>query len=130
MRHPHFPAMSLFYSILPNKLRKKSCQLQDSPGARWGAMRHRIKPGITGPATGSGQAGRRRIIPIEPALFLSASAAIACLPTGRPIRCCDEPSAGGLAPQTLHVLHEYASGPQGSARRSRDAAPRFRDEPS
>ena len=39
-----------------------------------------------------------------------------------PIRCYDEPSAGGLAPRTLTVLHEYASGPQGSARRSRDAA--------
>ena len=39
-------------------------------------------------------------------------------------------SAGGLAPRTLTVLHEYASGPPGSARRSRDAAPRFRDEPS
>ena len=39
-------------------------------------------------------------------------------------------SAGGLAPLTLTVLHEYASGPHGSARRSRDAAQRFRDEPS
>jgi len=29
---------------------------------------------------------------------------------------------------TLNVLHEYASGPQGSARRSRDTAQRFRDE--
>src|SRR2546422_10581135 len=42
----------------------------------------------------------------------------------------DRPSAGGLAPRTLTVLHEYASGPHGSARRSRDAAQRFRDEPS
>ena len=47
-----------------------------------------------------------------------------------PIRCFDEPPADGLAPQTLNVLHEYASGPQGSTRRSRDAAQRFRDEPS
>jgi hypothetical protein len=47
-----------------------------------------------------------------------------------PIRCYDEPSASGLAPQTLTVLHEYASGPHGSARRSPDAAQRFRDEPS
>jgi len=39
-------------------------------------------------------------------------------------------SAGGLAPRTLNVLHEYASGSHGSARRSRDAAQRFRDEPS
>jgi hypothetical protein len=39
-----------------------------------------------------------------------------------PIRCYDGPSAGGLALRTLNVLHEYASGPQGSARRSRDAA--------
>ena len=36
-----------------------------------------------------------------------------------PIRCYDGPSAGGLAPRTLTVLHEYASGPHGSARRSR-----------
>jgi hypothetical protein len=36
--------------------------------------------------------------------------------------------AGGLAHRTLTVLHEYASGPHGSARRSRDAAQRFRDE--
>jgi len=41
-----------------------------------------------------------------------------------------QPSAGGLAPRTLTVLHEYASGPHGSARRSRNAAQRFRDEPS
>ena len=47
-----------------------------------------------------------------------------------PIRCCDEPSASGLAHGTLTVLHEYASGPYGSARWSRDAAQRFRDEPS
>jgi hypothetical protein len=39
-------------------------------------------------------------------------------------------TAGGLAPWTLTVLHEYASGPHGSARRSRDAAQRFHDEPS
>jgi len=45
-----------------------------------------------------------------------------------PIRCSDEPAAGGLAPRTLDVLHEYASGPLGSARRSHDAAWRFRDE--
>jgi hypothetical protein len=32
-----------------------------------------------------------------------------------PIRCYDEPLAGGLAPRTLTVLHEYASGPYGSA---------------
>ncbi|MDE3220574.1 MAG: hypothetical protein KGO23_14480, partial [Nitrospirota bacterium] len=38
-----------------------------------------------------------------------------------PIRCYDEPSAGGLAPRTLTVLQEYASGPHGFARRSRDA---------
>ncbi|THJ24308.1 MAG: APC family permease [Nitrospira sp. CG24E] len=38
------------------------------------------------------------------------------------------PSAGGLAPRTFNVLQEYASGPHGSARRSRDAAQRFRDE--
>jgi len=38
--------------------------------------------------------------------------------------------ASGLAPRTLNVLHEYASGPQGSTRWSRDAAQRFRDEPS
>ena len=44
------------------------------------------------------------------------------------IRCCDKPSGGGLAPRSFDVLHEYASGPQGSARRSRDAAWRFRDE--
>jgi len=47
-----------------------------------------------------------------------------------PSRCYDELSAGGLAPQTLSVLHEYASGPQSSARRSRDVAQGFRDEPS
>ena len=47
-----------------------------------------------------------------------------------PIRCYDKPSAGGLAPPSLDVLHEYASGPHGSARRSRDAAQRFRDEPA
>jgi len=40
------------------------------------------------------------------------------------------PSAGRLAPRTLSVLHEYALGPQGFARRSRDAAQRFRNEPS
>jgi len=31
------------------------------------------------------------------------------------IRCCDKPAASGLAPQTLDVLHESASGPPGSA---------------
>ena len=36
-----------------------------------------------------------------------------------PIRCYDKPSVGGLAPRTLNVLQEYASDPQGSARRSR-----------
>jgi hypothetical protein len=25
-----------------------------------------------------------------------------------PIRCCGKPAAGGLAPQTFDVLHEYA----------------------
>ncbi|MDH5641196.1 MAG: hypothetical protein OEY28_07870, partial [Nitrospira sp.] len=45
-----------------------------------------------------------------------------------PIRCCDKPWGGGLVPRSLDVLHEYASGPQASARRSRDAAWRFRDE--
>jgi hypothetical protein len=39
-----------------------------------------------------------------------------------PIRCCDKPAAGGLAPQTFDVLHEYASDPPGSARRSFDLA--------
>jgi len=39
-------------------------------------------------------------------------------------------SAGGLATQSLDVLFKYASIPRGSARRSRDAAPHFRDEPS
>jgi len=53
---------------------------------------------------------------------MSASAAIAY-----PL--CDKPSACGLAPRTLNVLHEYASDPHGSARRSHDAAPRFHDEP-
>ena len=47
-----------------------------------------------------------------------------------PIRCCDGPAAGGLASRTLTALHGYASGPPGSTRRSRDAAQRFRDEPS
>ena len=37
--------------------------------------------------------------------------------------------AGPPVIRTLTVLtHEYASGPHGSARRSRDAAQRFRDE--
>ena len=31
----------------------------------------------------------------------------------------DAPSAGGLAPRTFNVLHEYVSGPLGSVRRSR-----------
>jgi len=39
-------------------------------------------------------------------------------------------TACGLAPRPLTVLHEYASGPHGSARRSHDAAQRFHDEPS
>jgi len=39
-------------------------------------------------------------------------------------------ASGRLAPRALTVLHEYASGPPGSARRSRDTAQRFRDEPS
>jgi len=39
-----------------------------------------------------------------------------------------KPAAGGLAPRTFDVLHEYASGPPGSMRRSHDAAERFRDE--
>jgi len=47
-----------------------------------------------------------------------------------PLRCCDRPSAGRLALRPLTVLQEYASGPQDSARRSRDTAQRFRDEPS
>jgi hypothetical protein len=37
-----------------------------------------------------------------------------------PIRCSDEPPARRLAPRTLTVLHEYASGSQGSARWFRD----------
>jgi hypothetical protein len=45
-----------------------------------------------------------------------------------PIRYCDKPAGGGLVPRAFDVLHEYASGPQASVRRSRDAAPRFRDE--
>ncbi|ALA59654.1 hypothetical protein NITMOv2_3259 [Nitrospira moscoviensis] len=40
-----------------------------------------------------------------------------------PIRCCDEPSAGGLAFRALDVLHEYASGPQGSARQDTAGSP-------
>ena len=47
-----------------------------------------------------------------------------------PIHCCDGPLAGGLAPRILNVLHEYASGPPGSARRSRHVTRQFRDEPS
>ncbi len=46
-----------------------------------------------------------------------------------PIGYYDNPSASGLAPRTLTALHEYASGHHGSARRSRDAAQRFLDEP-
>ena len=42
----------------------------------------------------------------------------------------DKPSESGLTPRTLPVMHEYVSGPQDSVRRSRDAAQRFRDEPS
>jgi ferredoxin len=45
---------------------------------------------------------------------------------GSPVRCSDEPSAGGLAPRIFDVLHEYASGPSGSAHRSHDAAWQFR----
>ena len=47
-----------------------------------------------------------------------------------PIRCCDTPAANGLAPQPIDVLHEYASGPPGSARWSHDAVGRFRHEQS
>jgi hypothetical protein len=47
-----------------------------------------------------------------------------------PIRCSDKPAAGGLAHRAFDVLHEYTSGSPGSARRSHDAAWRFRDEPS
>ena len=39
-------------------------------------------------------------------------------------------TAGGLVARTLNVLHEYASGPHGSARPSRLASRRFRHEPS
>jgi hypothetical protein len=70
----------------------------------------------------SGSTNSRRVVP-EPALFMSTS-------VQSPIRCYDGPWAGGLAPRTLTVLHEYAAGPRGSARRSHDAAQRFRDEPS
>ena len=35
----------------------------------------------------------------------------------------------GLSTRTFNVLHEYASGFAGSARRSRDVMQRFRDEP-
>ena len=42
----------------------------------------------------------------------------------------DEPSAGGLAPRTLNVMHEYVSDPHGSARRSPDAAPRGKERGS
>jgi hypothetical protein len=37
-------------------------------------------------------------------------------------------SAGGPAPLTFDVLHEYASDPPDSAHWSRDAAQRFRNE--
>jgi hypothetical protein len=68
-----------------------------------------------------------------------------------PIRCYDGPSVGGLAPRTLTVLlrtgallfgvcprqrsgtgtaTDGGASPLGSVRRSRDAALRFRDEPS
>jgi hypothetical protein len=58
-----------------------------------------------------------------PALLMSASAGIADPLLRR--------AFGRWAPpRTLSVLHEYASGPQVSARRSRDTAQRFRDEPS
>jgi len=46
-----------------------------------------------------------------------------------PIRCSDK-LGRGLAPRTFDVLHEYASGPPGSARRAHDAAWRFRHEHS
>jgi hypothetical protein len=39
-------------------------------------------------------------------------------------------AAGGLAPQSFDILFTYASGLRASARPSRDAARRFRDEPS
>ena len=48
--------------------------------------------------------------------------------------CCNRRSAATtsfrLAGSPLTVLHDYASGPQGSARWSRNAAQQFRDEPS
>ena len=54
---------------------------------------------------------------------MTASAAIA-----DPLH--DGPSAGGLASRVLDVLHKYASGPQDSARRARNEAQRWRNEPS
>jgi hypothetical protein len=60
--------------------------------------------------------------PDWPAIFMSVSAAIADPLLRR--------TAGGLAPRPLSILQGYASGPQGSGRRSRDAAQQFRDEPS
>ena len=39
-------------------------------------------------------------------------------------------TAGGLAPQSFDILFKYVSGLLASARPSRDAARRFRDEPS
>ncbi len=52
-----------------------------------------------------------------------------------PIRCYDEPSADGLAPRILTVLLGTGALPLGAyplafARRSRDAAQRFSNEPS
>ena len=65
----------------------------------------------------------RRTDCCQPTLFMNISAAIVDpLPDG--------PSADGLAPRPLTVLHEHASGPQGSVRRFHNAAQRFRDEPS
>ena len=66
----------------------------------------------------------------EPAVFKLARMIHERFLLQSPIRYCDKPPASGLAPRTLNVLHEYASGPHGSARRSRDAAQRFRYDPS
>jgi len=66
---------------------------------------------------------RSSILNLNPTLHYSRA-----LLLQSPIRCCDKPLGGGLAPRTFDVLHEYASDPPGSARRSRDAAGRFRDE--
>ena len=45
-------------------------------------------------------------------------------------RCWDEPSASGLVPRLLILLHEYALDPHGFTQWSRDVALRFLDEPS